>query len=443
MDTHLGFNSLFRNKAFMILWANQFCLQLSYSMINFAMILWVYELSHRNTTVSLLILFIGLPSIFLGTFAGVTADKINRKYIIQVTDVLLAFLFFLFLFVNTSIALIYLLAFLVSVVSQFFLPAEGATIPTIVPKALLPRANSLFSLTIYASLIVGYTLAGPLISLSGSYVTPFVTAGVLTALASIVFTQFPGDKQKKARIVKASTYSAAFHQSVAEIKEGLRYIFHHQNILVSIFLLTGVQTFVSALSVLIPEYINKILQIPATFASYIIMLPLGLGLITGAFFNGAYARYISRRKLVEISIIGVSVMLLALASAPVISDFLSHRFVMHVQHFRRPLEHIIGLSSLLVIFSYFLGFFNVSIVIPAQTVLQELTPEDMRGRVFGVLNMMMSSIALLPVVLIGRLADWLGTVSLISVIALGVMFVGLFIQSRRFVTERLVWRRRE
>jgi MFS family permease len=442
MSTSLGFSHLLRNKAFVILWANQFCLQLSYSMINFAMILWVYELSQKNTTVSLLILFISLPSIFLGTFAGVTADKINRKYIIQVTDVLLAVFFFCFLFVNGSIALIYILALIVSVVSQFFLPAEGATIPTIVSKELLPKANSLFSLTIYASLIVGYTLAGPLISLSGSYVTPFVAAAILATIASIVFTQFPFIPQKVSEFSKTDTYIQSFKRSVSEVREGLHYILKHQSILVSILLLTGVQTFVSALSVLIPEYINKILQIPATYASYIIMLPLGLGLISGAFFNGAYARYLSRRKLVEISIIGVSLMLLALASAPVISDFLSNRFVMHVTHFRRPLEHIIGLSSLLAIFSYFLGFFNVSIVIPSQTVMQELTPENMRGRVFGVLNMMMSSISLLPVVLIGPLADWLGTVTLISLIALVVMFVGLFIQSKRFVSERLLLRKR-
>ncbi len=439
----LTFKELLSNKAFLILWANQFCLQLSYSMTNFALILWVYELSKRNTVVSLLVLTISVPSILFGTFAGVIADRVNRKKIIQITDIFLAVLFLCFWFAHNSLGYIFLLAFLISMVSQFFLPAEAATIPTIVPKDLLVKANSLFSLTIYASLIVGYSLAGPAISLSGNYITPFMVAGVLSLIASIIFTQFPFVHQKYDEQSRKRKFVQAVKLAFDEVREGLQYILKQRTILVSILLLTAVQAFVSTLSVLIPEYINNILQIPATNASYIIMLPLGLGLITGAFFNGAYAKIFSRRRLVELSVIGVSIMLLFLASAPVISDYLVLHTVSLSLNFRRPLEHIIGLSSLLAIFSYFLGFFNVSIVIPAQTVLQEYTPEELRGRVFGVLNMLMSSLATLPVVLVGSLADWLGTVTLISTIALCIMFIGLFIQSKRFVTERLLFKREE
>lgn len=440
-ESPMSFKDLLRNRAFLLLWANQFCLQLSYSMTNFALILWVYELSKRNTVVSLLVLTISIPSILFGTFAGVIADRVNRKRIIQITDVLLAGLFFCFWFTHNSLAFIFLLAFLISVVSQFFLPAEAATIPTIVHKELLVKANSLFSLTIYASLIVGYSLAGPAISLSHNYITPFILAGLLTAVASVIFSQFPFLHQKIDVQGSERKVVEAMRIAVDEIRAGMRYILAQKTIMVSILLLTAVQAFVSTLSVLIPEYINNILQIPAENASYIIMLPLGLGLITGAFFNGAYARLFSRRRLVEISIIGVSMMLLFLSSAPVISDYLSFHTVALSLRFRRPLEHVIGLSGLLAIFSYFLGFFNVSIVIPAQTVLQEYTPEDLRGRVFGVLNMLMSSLATLPVILVGSLADWLGTVTLISTIALCIMFIGLFIQSKRFVTERLLYKK--
>jgi carbon starvation protein CstA len=80
------------------------------------------------------------------------------------------------------------------------------------------------------------------------------------------------------------------------------------------------------------------------------MLPLGLGLITGAVFNGAYGKYFSRRKLVEVSIIGVSVMLLSFAFAPIISNFLAFQVLDVSTRFRRPLEHILGLSGLLAWF---------------------------------------------------------------------------------------------
>jgi MFS family permease len=435
-----SFSSLFKNKAFLVLWANQFLIQLSYSMTNFALILWVYELTKKNTYVSFLLLAISIPSIIFGTFAGVVADRVNRRRIIQTTDILLCILYFFYGFSNDSILIIFVLSFLISIVSQFFLPAEGATIPSIVSKELLMKANSLFSLTIYASLILGNTLAGPIIQLGG-FIAPFFVASFLIFLATVFFMKFPRVHQQSDHDPSEKEFKKAFKTALIEIHEGFTYILQNRLILVSIILLTAVQAFVSTLTVLIPEYVNTILQIPTTSASYIIMLPLGLGLIMGAFFNGSYAKYFSRRLLVEFSVLGVSVMLLALASAPVISDFLAFQVVELSLRFRRPLEHIIGLSSLLAIFSFLLGFFNVCIVIPAQTVLQENTSEELRGRVFGVLNMMMSSLAALPVLLVGTLSDRFGTVSLITTISLGVMFVGLFIQSKRFVTDRLLYKR--
>lgn len=436
-DVKYTFHDLISNKAFLVLWINQFCLQISYALINFTFILWVYDLTKRNTIVSLLLFTIALPSILFGMYAGVVADRVNRKRIIQTTDILLACLFFLFLFIGNTLWMIFLLAFCVSVVSQFFLPAEAATIPTIVPKELLVQANALFSLTIYASLIVGYTLAGPIINFSQSYVTPFMFAGCLASFASILFLWFPKTAQTIVRAGVAEQVSKSVSDAWSEIHEGVRYIFEKRVLIAAILLLTSVQAFVSTLSVLIPEYIDKVLQIPATNASLVIMLPLGLGLVTGAVFNGAYSRYFSRRKLVESAIIGVSIMLLSFAFAPVISNFLAFNVLDTATRFRRPLEHILGLSGLLAIFSYFLGFFNVSIVVPAQTVLQENTAEEVRGRVFGVLNMLMYSLATLPVIVVGSLSDNFGTISIITFLAVTILVLGLIVVSERFVTERL------
>jgi MFS family permease len=436
-----SYSALFRNKSFIVLWINQFCLQFSYSVINFSLILWVYQISQKNIAVSLLLLTLSAPSIIFGIFAGVVADRVNRTKIIRFTNIVLAVLFLCFYFANNTLWIIYLLAFLISAVSQFFLPAEAATIPTIVPKELLVKANSLFSLTIYASLILGYTLAGPLIGFSGNYETPFVFAGFLTLFASLYFLRFPFLNEHHKKQAAYDTVSESFTHALVQIKEGLGYIYSHKILLVAILLLTGVQVFVSVISAMIPDYIDKILQIPATNASYIIMLPLGLGLICGAFFNGAYGKYVSRRRLVEISILGVSICLLLIAFAPVISNYLAFRVLEISSRIRRPLEHVIGLTSLLSMFSFLLGFFNVSIVIPAQTVLQENTPEDLRGRVFGVLTMMMSSLAAFPVIAVGSLADMFGIVRCISTLGFVALFVSLFVMSKRFVTEHLLFRK--
>ena len=49
------------------------------------------------------------------------------------------------------------------------------------------------------------------------------------------------------------------------------------------------------------------------------------------------------------------------------------------------------------------------VAVPAQTQLQEELPEDIRGRVFGVLNMLVSIASFLPIIIVGPIADSVGT----------------------------------
>ena len=51
--------------------------------------------------------------------------------------------------------------------------------------------------------------------------------------------------------------------------------------------------------------------------------------------------------------------------------------------------------------------------VPAQTPLQEELPEDVRGRVFGVLNMLVSIASFLPIIIVGPIADVVGTPAVI------------------------------
>ena len=48
------------------------------------------------------------------------------------------------------------------------------------------------------------------------------------------------------------------------------------------------------------------------------------------------------------------------------------------------------------------------VAVPAQTQLQEELPEDVRGRVFGVLNMLVSLASFVPIILVGSIADAVG-----------------------------------
>ena len=65
------------------------------------------------------------------------------------------------------------------------------------------------------------------------------------------------------------------------------------------------------------------------------------------------------------------------------------------------------------------------VAISAQTQLQEDLPEEVRGRVFGVLNMLVSVASILPIIVFGYVADLFGTTAVILAIAVAVVVSGV------------------
>ena len=87
-----------------------------------------------------------------------------------------------------------------------------------------------------------------------------------------------------------------------------------------------------------------------------------------------------------------------------------------------------GLSGFLVVvmvLSCLLGLANATAVIPANTTLQEGTPDELRGRVFSVLNALGNLGSTLPVLLVGVLADLFGVGRLMLVIGVIILAIGV------------------
>ena len=65
------------------------------------------------------------------------------------------------------------------------------------------------------------------------------------------------------------------------------------------------------------------------------------------------------------------------------------------------------------------------VAIPSQTQLSEDLPEDVRGRVFGILNMLVSVASFLPIIVVGPIADLVGTTLVLFAVAVVVMVSGI------------------
>jgi dTMP kinase len=125
-----------------------------------------------------------LPALLLGPLAGAVADRMDRRTMMIAGDVIRGLLF-LSIPLFPNLTWIYVAKFLAGVVTQFWSPATSASIPNLVPKDKLERANQLSLLTTYgtAPLAAGVFSVLALVSEGISRVTPlFHTSNVDLAL---------------------------------------------------------------------------------------------------------------------------------------------------------------------------------------------------------------------------------------------------------------------
>ena len=79
----------------------------------------------------------------------------------------------------------------------------------------------------------------------------------------------------------------------------------------------------------------------------------------------------------------------------------------------------------MVVIAFAAGIDYGAVAIPSQTQLQEDLPEEVRGRVFGVLNMLVSVSSFLPIIVVGPISDIIGTTAVILVVGAVILVSGV------------------
>src|SRR6185369_1519151 len=95
------------------------------------------------------------------------------------------------------------------------------------------------------------------------------------------------------------------------------------------------------------------------------------------------------------------------------------------------LSALTSLVAVVVAIAFLAGICYGIVAISAQVQLQEDIPPDGRGRVFGVLNMLISVASILPIIIVGPISDLFGTTAVILFVAALVALSGLFSILRR------------
>ncbi len=413
---------VFRNRPFLLLWLSQAFTQVGGNMVIYGLTVIILESTSSKTAVSLLILTFLVPAVLFSALAGVYVDRVDRRTILVVTNLLRAGAFVLTFLAGSNLPVILVLNVTVSTITVFFGPAEAAMIPHLVPRRQLISANGIFTLTLNGAFAIGFALLGPIVvTIAGApalillvAACYLVAAGFCWTLPSAPPTPLEGDSMRGVM----GDAEEAVGSTIAQLREGIDFIRANPTITWSLFYLGIAASLVGVLGVLGTDFATSSLGLaPKDFV--VVVLPLGFGIVTGILVLNSFGHMVPRRRIIEGGLVALGVLLAALAGAGPISRFLQGAQA------ATGLNDLSGLTSLLAIviaIALLAGMAYGFVAIPSQTQLQEELPEDVRGRVFGVLNMLVSVASFAPIIVVGPVSDLVGTTIVLLLVA---AFVGL------------------
>ena len=349
----------------------------------------VYEITKQPLDLGLVGLAQFLPGVFLFLLAGHTADRHDRRRLLNICYcgfvLCSGLLLLLALRGSRSVNLIYAILVLLGVVRCFNWPASRALLPQLVPAHYFSRAVAWNASTFQAATILGPAIGGVLYAAAKG---PEIVYGTATASAVVALAA-------TLRIHSQSQIRPAQEMSLRTVMAGFAYVWREKVVLGSISLDMFAVLLGGAVA-LLPVYASEILKTG----------PWGLGLLRSA--PG----------------IGAAIMAIFLAKRPIqrkagpIMLWCVAGFGIFTILFGISRSLALSMVALLLV-----GATDMVSVIIRATLVQFATPDEMRGRVNAVDMLFIGASNELGEFESGLTAHWFGTVPAVVLGGVGTLVV--------------------
>ena len=369
-------------------------------------LMWHITLTTKSGTMMALMIILGfLPAFFLSPFAGVFADRHDRKRIIMLADagIALATLGLALVYARGTEAVGLLLAVsaLRSVGQAFHMPAVGAILPQMVPRDSLMRVNALNGTVQSGLSFAAPVAAGALLSLAPFQVILFVDVATASLAVGLLALFLHVPPHAKASHAQATGY-------FEDLKLGFRYVRDHRY-LVGLFVYMALLFFLIAPAAFLTPLQTARTYGPEVWRLTALEIAFSAGMTVGGALLAALSGFRNRMGTVVASTLVMALCTAVLGLAP-------------------PFWIYIGF---MVLFGLAIPYFNT----PLTTLLQEHVETDYLGRVYSINSMISSSMMPVGMLAFGPLGDLIRIEILLIATGAAIAALGIGVRMSRTLME--------
>lgn len=375
------------------------------SLVQYA-IMWYITLETQSGVMMTISIICGfLPTLFLSPFAGVWADRYNRKILIIMSDSLIALstliLAILFFIGYGSLWLLFAMSAIRALGSAVQMPAVGALIPQIVPEDKLTKVNGANGSIMAMVNLISPMLSAALLTTTTLEMIFFIDVVTATIAIFILFLFLPIPSHAKALIKEPISY-------FSDMSQGFNYIKSH-------------------------EFVKKFFFFAAIF--FILATPVAF--LTPLQVARSYGDDVWRLTAIEITFsVGMMVGGLLMAYW---GGFKNKVHTMTLAVFLiGATTFLLGFISIFSLYLIFMGISGVAMPIfntPSTVLLQEKVEPDFLGRVFGILTMISSAMMPLGMLVFGPVSDFIKIEWLLMGTGLLIFLQGFFLVGNKVLLE--------
>jgi MFS family permease len=304
MERQAGFLDVMRYRDFRLLWTGQLISIIGSQMRLVAVDWQVYEIATKQGIQPALALgFIGLmrliPMTLSALFAGVAADRFDRRYVIVVTSFIALFASVVLAIAgsmaNPALWLVYAMVVVTAIANAFEMPARQALIPSLVPPDHLSQAMSAGIVSWQLGTVLGPSIAGILIASLGVVPLFWIDAATYLAVVYAAINISPPAKPTTARPPVR----------LADALDGLKFVFKSK-VIASTMILDFFATFFGAATTLMPIFANDILGVGAQGYGFMRAAPAVGAFLAALFLTSRKIRKQGPVLLVAVAIFGLA-----------------------------------------------------------------------------------------------------------------------------------------